>query len=264
MTSAAVVSVVVMAIWILVTLAQLGDVVASLLDRRAEHRPAPRSSTRALVWAVPAAFALSVPVAAGLAASVTMAAAGAIAAGALLAVGVAAAGIAIVWLIASGVAAQRSTRLTGLLDDLRAMRGRRVTPEALTALRSRFDDVASASTRSPTPGRRLSLRWRLIPVIVGVLTFVEFAIASWGVNEVAIAIASALALPAINGVLAVTAVRLAGAAVSSRATIDARHRTEIARLLDELDRSSRRGVAGLGDRVARALDILRDQQSGEG
>jgi hypothetical protein len=39
-----------------------------------------------------------------------------------------------------------------------------------------------------------------------------------------------------------------------------RQRADIIGLLEGLERSSRKGVAGLGDRVARALQILREQQ----
>jgi len=258
-STAEVVSVVVAAIWLLVTIAQLGDIVACAVDRRSEHRPAPRGSARMLVWVLPAAFALSVPVGLGLAAGGVMAARGAVALGAIAALAMAAVAIMAVWLAVNGLTSQRSTRLIGLLDDLRAIRGRRMTPEAIAALRGRFADVASSSTRSPTPGARPSRRWRLLPIVVGMAAVLAIAIAAVDSDTTA-AIGASIALPVVNGGLAFAGVRLAGAAAAARATADARHRTEIARLLDELDRGSRRGVAGLGDRVARALEILRDQQ----
>jgi len=45
-----------------------------------------------------------------------------------------------------------------------------------------------------------------------------------------------------------------------RRRVYARQRVEIIRLLESYERASRKGVAGLGDRVARALQILREQQ----
>jgi hypothetical protein len=39
-----------------------------------------------------------------------------------------------------------------------------------------------------------------------------------------------------------------------------KQRSEVEDLLIELEKSSRKGVAGLGDRVTRALQILREQQ----
>ena len=77
------------------------------------------------------------------------------------------------------------------------------------------------------------------------------------------------ALPLLLSLVGTTLVSVALGIAGTRAALAARtaqhavylkQRAEIVDLLEEFDRTARKGVAGLGDRVARALQILRDQQ----
>ena len=78
---------------------------------------------------------------------------------------------------------------------------------------------------------------------------------NWGVALVG------LLLPVISYALALAVARASVAAAGARTTLHSHQRAEIVALIDQAARSSRQKVAGLGDRVARALQILREQQA---
>lgn len=65
---------------------------------------------------------------------------------------------------------------------------------------------------------------------------------------------------AVSGLLALASARASLASKTAWHAVYLKQRTEVEDLLIELEKSSRKGVAGLGDRVARALQILREQQ----
>ena len=65
---------------------------------------------------------------------------------------------------------------------------------------------------------------------------------------------------AITAGLALTSARASLASKTAWHAVYLKQRSEVEDLLLELEKSSRKGVAGLGDRVARALQILREQQ----
>ena len=109
------------------------------------------------------------------------------------------------------------------------------------------------------PARRPAwLSWRLAPAVVPVAFLVA---AIWGA---ALGAPGWLlvALPALAGsvALGVVADRIAGRARLQAARSRAGSRIEIVRMLQDLDRRAVRRVPGFGDRVARALAILREQQ----
>jgi len=60
--------------------------------------------------------------------------------------------------------------------------------------------------------------------------------------------------------LAIPSARLALAAKVAWHAVNQKQRADAVDRIEEFERSSRKGVTGLGDRVARALQILRDQQ----
>ena len=72
-------------------------------------------------------------------------------------------------------------------------------------------------------------------------------------------LAAFLAIP-VSYLLAIPSARFALAAKVVWHAINQKQRADAVDLIEEFERSSRKGVAGLGDRVARALQILRDQQ----
>lgn len=65
---------------------------------------------------------------------------------------------------------------------------------------------------------------------------------------------------AVSGLLALASARASLASKTAWHAVYLKQRTEVEDLLIELEKASRKGVAGLGDRVARALQILREQQ----
>jgi len=65
---------------------------------------------------------------------------------------------------------------------------------------------------------------------------------------------------AVSGLLALASARASLASKTAWHAVYLKQRTEVEDILIELERASRKGVAGLGDRVARALQILREQQ----
>lgn len=125
--------------------------------------------------------------------------------------------------------------------------------EQIAALDAREAARAIPAGRGATEQLWRGTPWRLAPVV---LAFVPVFLATelWPLNLLA------LLLPVITYVLALAAARASVAAASARALIHEAHRVEIEDLLDRASRSSRKRVAGLGDRVTRALQILREQQ----
>jgi len=65
---------------------------------------------------------------------------------------------------------------------------------------------------------------------------------------------------AVTSGLALTSARASLASKTAWHAVYLKQRSEVEDLLIELEKSSRKGVAGLGDRVTRALQILREQQ----
>ncbi len=138
--------------------------------------------------------------------------------------------------------------------------GARLTAEQLVAFREQIAELdAREASRAVPPGRGSTEQlwrgtpWRLAPVL---LSFVPVFLMTevWPLSLLA------LLLPVITYVLALAAARASVAASSARALLHEAHRAEIEELLDRAARASRKRVAGLGDRVTRALQILREQQ----
>ena len=107
-------------------------------------------------------------------------------------------------------------------------------------------------------------RWlRLIPIVIGVLVLAavwvaiaqDFTVPFWPLVGIAAAIPTAVSI-----VLAARGARLSLRARAAWAMVNGRQRAELVQAIDELERRTSRGVAGLSDRVNRALHILREQQ----
>ncbi len=146
-------------------------------------------------------------------------------------------------------------------DELEDAARARLSAEKLTALRSRLAALdARESGRVAPVGRPAHVQlwrgspWRVLPALLALLPFALLIAA-----EPLAAVAS-LALPVVAYVLALATARASVAADAARAAARERQRAEIEELLREAVRSSRTPVAGLGDRVRKALSILREQQ----
>ena len=109
--------------------------------------------------------------------------------------------------------------------------------------------------------RPVWLSWRIAPAAMPVLLLVA---AVWGavlgVPAGPLWLAGAVLALAGSVVLGILADRFAGRARLQAARTRAGSRIEIVRMLQDLERRTQRRVPGFGDRVARALAILREQQ----
>lgn len=149
---------------------------------------------------------------------------------------------------------------TSVKAELLAAEGTRTAPEQLEAWRAQVAELdAREAARAIPAGRGATEQlwratpWRLAPTVLA-FALVVASIWAWPVTL------AALPLPIVTYVLALAAARASVAAASARATVHEQHRAEIEELIDRASRSARKRVAGLGDRVNRALQILREQQ----
>lgn len=146
-------------------------------------------------------------------------------------------------------------------DELEDAADARLSAEQLTGYRDRLAalDELEASRAVPL-GRGANAQlwrgtpWRLVPVVLALMPFVLL------VASEPIAAVLSLLLPVSAYVLALAAARASVAAAGARATVRDSQRAEIEDLLRDAAKSARVPVAGLGDRVRRALQILREQQ----
>lgn len=141
--------------------------------------------------------------------------------------------------------------------------GRKLTTEDIESWREQIAALdARERSRAVPAGRNASRQlwrftpWRLIPAFLATVNVAW--VATLPVGPVAVVLA--LPLPVIAYVLALAAARASVAAASARASVHEAQREEIEELLETVVRASRKKVAGLGDRVTRALQILREQQ----
>ena len=101
---------------------------------------------------------------------------------------------------------------------------------------------------------------RVVPPLLALLAFLlALAIAIVDPGNVALPIALFPAF-VISSLLALASARASLASKTAWHAVYLKQRTEVEDLLIELEKAARKGVAGLGDRVARALQILREQQ----
>lgn len=139
-------------------------------------------------------------------------------------------------------------------------KSRKVTKDDIERWRAEVDAIdAREAVRHEDVARWL----RLIPIAFGVLALAavwvaiaqDFSVTGWPFLALA-----ALIPPALSIVLAARGARLSLRARAAWALVNGRQRTELVQAIDELERRTNRGVAGLSDRVNRALHILREQQ----
>jgi hypothetical protein len=101
---------------------------------------------------------------------------------------------------------------------------------------------------------------RVVPPILSLLAFVlALAIAIVRPENAGLPVALFAAF-AVSSLIAVASARASLASKTAWHAVYLKQRAEVEDLLLELEKASRKGVAGLGDRVARALQILREQQ----
>jgi hypothetical protein len=74
-------------------------------------------------------------------------------------------------------------------------------------------------------------------------------------------VGASVVAPALSALFAALAIRFGVSSDAAWRRVYARQRIDILKLLDGFERSTRKRVPGLGDRVARALKILGRQQA---
>jgi hypothetical protein len=146
-------------------------------------------------------------------------------------------------------------------DELLELTDARLSAEQLQGFRARLSELDDAEAARAVPvGRSATAQlwrgtpWRLVPVVAALVPAVLLAAEPW-------LTLAALVLPVIAYLLALAAARASVAAAGARAAVRDAQRAEIDELLRHSARNARQPVAGLGDRVRRALTILREQQS---
>ena len=188
-------------------------------------------------------------------------------------VGIVALQLADVTLTASRV--PQLSAYSALRDELQDSASARVSADQLTGFRQSLVALDEREALRCLPASRganaqlwRGVPWQLTAVAFSFLPMVATLVSGprdgmplnrgsfdWGVALVG------LLLPAISYALALAVARASVAAAGARTTLHSHQRAEIAELIDQAARSSRQKVAGLGDRVARALQILREQQA---
>jgi hypothetical protein len=130
-------------------------------------------------------------------------------------------------------------------------------------------ELQAIDEREAVRHERIARILRLIPIGLSLAAFVALWVAvivdlqnvapgePWG--PVALGVAAVL-IPATSVVMAIRSARVSLRARASWSLVNGKQREALVRSLDELERRTSRGVAGLSDRVNRALQILREQQ----
>jgi uncharacterized membrane protein YfbV (UPF0208 family) len=171
--------------------------------------------------------------------------------------------------VTSAVTSPASDSYRAIRDELAELRGAPVQQEWLDELRHRLSEIDDAIARTaapPTDSWVSAARWvvrrpqRLLPVLAAILLLIFAAIgASADAGHDWVTVAAALSVVVSAG-LAVLGARSSVALLSAVRETQLQYRSEAVQLIIEAEKTSRKKVAGLGDRVTRALQILREQQ----
>lgn len=250
------------AVWALAFLLQLIDVVTGHQVKRAGRAAGTRDRNRVLVWAIAVCaivlvlLILGVDFAARLLVESAEMLWGALALVGLFAVGTLTA------LLAAQALRRPQTGYHVFRDELRAQTGSRIAKGRLADYRSwlaTIDARANDVRRRVIAGRVV----RAIPVAIAVVALVAAAWLS-ALGGMPQWTAAACVVPIlISTWLAVLGARTALARNLAIHAVHQKQRAEAILLLEDLDRKTPRKVAGLTERVSRALAILREQQGQE-
>jgi hypothetical protein len=175
-----------------------------------------------------------------------------------------------VWLVVT-IAATRpaADSYRAIRDELVDVSGVRVQQERLDELRVRLvaiDDSTDRAVPRVDSSLRTAVEWvfrrpqRLVPPLFAVFLVIVVIIAAVGDPGHEWLVVAALGAVALSAVLAVAGARASLSLVAMVRDTQVEYRSEVVHLLSEAEKISKKRVAGLGDRVARALQILREQQ----
>lgn len=269
-------------LWLLATLFQLGDVATVFLDSRtARDRDVPgriaRERTNELFWVIPVAALVALGVGVGIDqagrfAGVVEPAAGlgggsgslALATLFLLGLAVLVVGVATLALVA--VAATDPISYLALRREMRDCEGQRITPGQLDGFAARLAQVDRRTRSRARPKHLLVtapiiLRAATVVLGIAVVAVIAVAQAQHPTTTGAALAGIGVIAPVLSALFAALATRFAISSDAAWRRVYARQRLDILKLLDGFERSTRKRVPGLGDRVARALRILGRQQA---
>ncbi len=179
-------------------------------------------------------------------------------------------GLVAAWL-AITVAATRpaADSYRALRDELLDVAGTRVPQERLDAMRARLSTIDDDRDRTPPPpgaSTRTVALWvfrrpqRVLPVLAAVLQLVVVSIAAAEYSGRDWTIVVGIVAVVLSTVLAIAGARASLVLLNAVRTMQVEQRAEAVHLLAEAEKTSKKPVAGLGERVSRALQILREQQ----
>lgn len=178
--------------------------------------------------------------------------------GALLVTAGTAAALVCGWLVTvRGVFRRTPEAYARLRSDLLAVGETRLTRERLDAFRERLAAADRARPSRKATVRRLLLGrpWRFLPVAIAVV-FVVLAVVA---GDIALVVAG-LILIAVTVLFLIVGARSAVAARLAWRDVVDDERAQVIQLLEDAERRSAKRNPGLGERVNRALQILREQQ----
>ena len=248
--------------WVLAFLLQLVDVRTGHQVRRAGRAAGFRDRDRVLAWTVTVCAVVLVALVLGVDfAARLLLDRSELLLGALLLIALAAAG-AITALLAARAIRRPQTGYQVIRDELRALAGTRLARGRIADYRNWFEAV---DARQNDLRQHVMIgRWvRTIPPVVAA---VAIAMAIWTASSGSIPGWAAVLYLVPFGVslwLAVWGARISLARNLAVHAVQQKQRAELLLVLDELDRKAPRKVAGLSERVSRALAILREQQGQE-
>ncbi len=168
-----------------------------------------------------------------------------------------------VWALVTGsVMRAASDSYRALRDELVDVAGTRVQQERLDSMRERLsalDDARDPAPPSPVvyTARRPQ---RVLPPLAAVLLLVVVAIGAAEQPGRGWTIAVAVVAVVLSSLLAVAGARASLVLLAAVRDTQVAQREEVVHLLAEAEKISKKPVAGLGERVSRALQILREQQ----
>ncbi len=174
------------------------------------------------------------------------------------------------WVIVTGATMSvPSDSYRVIRDELVELHGTRVQQDWLDGLHDRLEAIDEAVSRTPPPPGdtwRSAAVWvlrrpqRLIPVAAAIVLLVFTALGAASESGHEARVVAAVGAVLVSGALAVLGARASVTLLSAVRATQVQYRTEALQLMIESEKTSRKRVAGLGDRVTRALQILREQQ----